>query len=73
MTFRMTLAEHLTMAVSANLFYFAIDYEYELNMKVAAGNLNIKIQQLFFKQRIFGGRVTIAQRKTSGGLTRTVS
>ena len=73
MTFRMTLAEHLTMAVSANLFYFAIDYEYELNMKVAAGNVNIKIHQLFFKQRIFGGCVTIAQRKTSGGLTRTGS
>ena len=31
MTFRMTLAEHLTMAPSANMFYFAIDYENETN------------------------------------------
>ena len=27
MTSGMTLAEHLTMAASANRFYFAIDYE----------------------------------------------
>ena len=73
MTFGMTLAEHLTMAASANMFYFAIDYENEPNMKVAASNVNIKIHQLFFKQRILGVRVTIAQRKTSGGLTRTGS
>ena len=72
MTFGMTLAEHLTMAASANV-YFAIDYENELNMKVAASNVNIKIHQVFFKQRVFGVRVTIAQRKTSGGLTRTGS
>ena len=64
MTLRMTLAEHFRMAASANMFYFAIDYENELNMKVAASNLNIKIHQLFFKQRVFGVRVTIAQRKT---------
>ena len=64
MTFRMTLAEHLTMAASANMFYFAV----ELNIKVAANNVNIKVHQLFFKQRIFGVRMTIAQRKTSGGL-----
>ena len=68
MTFGLTLAEHLTMA--ANMFYFAIDYENEPNMKVAASNVNIKIHQLFFKQRIFGVRVTIAHRKISGGLTR---
>ena len=68
MTFGMTLAEHLTMAASANMFYFAI----ELNMK-AASNVNIIVHQLFFKQRIFGVRVTIAQRKTSGDLTRTGS
>ena len=73
MTFGMTSAEHVTMAASANMFYFAIDYENELNMKVAASNVNIKIHQLFFKQRIFGAHVTIAQRKTSGGLTRTGS
>ena len=54
MTFGMTLAEHLTMAASANMFYFAIDYENELNMKVAASNINIKINQLFSKQRILG-------------------
>ena len=78
MTFGMTLAEHLTKAASANMFYFSIDYENEPNMKVAASNAkinhqnNIKINQLFFKQRILGVRVTIAQWKTSGGLTRTV-
>ena len=69
MTFGMTLAEHLAMAASANMFYFAL----ELNMKVAASNVNIKVHQLFFKKRIFGVRVTIAQRKTSRGLTRTGS
>ena len=37
----MTLVEHLTIAASANMFYFAIDYENELNMKVAASNVNI--------------------------------
>ena len=60
MTFGMTLAEHLTMAASANMFYFAIDYEIELNMKVTASNVNIKIYQLFLKQRLFGDHVTIA-------------
>ena len=69
----MTLAEHLTMSASANMFYFAIDYENKPSMKVVASNVNIKIHQLFFKQRIFGVRVTIAQRKTSRGLTRTGS
>ena len=68
MTFRMTLAEHFTMAASANTFYFANDYENEPNMKVAAGNVNTQIHQLYFKQRILGARVTIAQRKTSGRL-----
>ena len=56
MTFGMTLAEHLTMAASANIFYFAVDYENETNRKVAASNVNIKINQLFFKQRIIGVR-----------------
>ena len=73
MTSGMTLAEHFTMAASVSMFYIANNYENELNMKVAASNVNIKIHQLFFKQRIFGVRVTIAQRKTSGGLTRTGS
>ena len=67
----MTLAEHLTISASANMFYFAIDYENEPNMKVAASNVNIKINQLFFKQRILSVHVVITQWKTSGGLTRT--
>ena len=53
MTFGMILAEHLTKAASANMFYFAIDYENEPNMKVAASNVNIKINQLFFKSANF--------------------
>ena len=64
----MTLAEHLTKAASANMFYFANDYENEPNMEVAASNVKIKIYQLFFKKRILGACVTIAQRKTLGGL-----
>ena len=50
MTFGMTLAEHLTKAASANMFYFAIDYENKPNMKVADCNVNIKKYQLSFKQ-----------------------
>ena len=69
MTFGMTLAEQLTMAASASMFYIAIDYENEPNMKEAASNVNIEIHQLFSKQQILGVRVTIAQRKTLGGLT----
>ena len=53
MAFGMTLAEHLTKAASANMFCFAIDYENEPNIQVAASNINIKIHQLFFKKRIF--------------------
>ena len=68
MTFGMTLAEHLTMAASASMFYIVINYENELNMKVAPSNVNIKMHQLFSKQRILVVRETIAQRKTSGGL-----
>ena len=68
MTFGMTLAEHLTKAASANMFYFAVDDEDEPNMKVAASNVNIKIHLLFFKKRILGVCVTIAQRKILGGL-----
>ena len=73
MIFGMTLAEHLTMAASASMYYIAIDDENEPNMKLAAGNENMKIHQLFPKQRILGVRVTLAQRKTPGGLTRTGS
>ena len=68
MTFGMTLVEHLTKAVFANMFYFATDYENEPNMKAAANNVNIKIYQVFFKKWILGVRVTIAQRKTLGRL-----
>ena len=64
----MNLVEHLTVANSANMFHFAIDYGNEPNMKAAASNINIKIHQLLFKQRVLGVRVTTAQRKTSGGL-----
>ena len=64
----MTLVEHITKAASANMFYFAIDYKNESKIKVAASNVNIKIYQLFFKKRILGVCVTIAQRKTLGGL-----
>ena len=68
MTFGMTLAEHLTMAASANMFYFAIDYENEPNMKVTASNVNIEINQLFFKQRILRDHCTVENLR---GLTRT--
>ena len=49
MTFGVTLAEHLMMAASAGMFYIAIDYKNEPNMKVAASNVNIEIHQLFSK------------------------
>ena len=68
MTFGMTLVEYLTKAASANMCYFAIGYENEPNMKVAASNVNIIIHQLFFKKWILGVRVTITQQKTLGGL-----
>ena len=42
----MTLAEYLTMAASASMFYIEINYENELNMKVAASSANIKVHQL---------------------------
>ena len=73
MTFRMTLEEQLTIAASASMFYIAIDYKNKPNMKVAASNININIHRLFSKQRILGVRMTTAQRKTSGDLTRTCS
>ena len=73
MIFGMILAEYLTMAASASMFYIEINYENELNMKVAASSVNIKIHQLFSKQRILGVRVTITHRKTTGDLKRTCS
>ena len=68
MTFGMILAEHLTMAAYASMFYILVDYENTPNMGVAAGNVNTKIHHLFSKQEILGVCVTIAQLKTSGGL-----
>ena len=35
------------MAASTSMFYIAIYYKNEPNMKVAASNVNIKIHQLF--------------------------
>ena len=69
MTFGMTLEEQLTMAASARMFYIAVDYKNKPNMKVTASNINIKMYQLFSKQRILGVRMITAQRKTSGDLT----
>ena len=70
MTFGTSLREH-TMAASANMFYIAIGYENKANVKVAASNINIKIRQIFFEQRIFGVCMTIVWRKISVDLTRT--
>ena len=64
MMFGTTLGEHLTMTISANMFYIAIDYENKTNMRVAANNINIKIHQLFFKQCILSVCVTIVQGKS---------
>ena len=70
MTFGTSLREH-TMAASANMFYIAIGYENKANVKVAASNINIKIRQIFFEQRILGVCMTIVWRKISVDLTRT--
>ena len=51
--------------------YYAIDYNNKTNRKEATSKINIKILQLFLKQRILGVRVTIVQRKASVDLTRT--
>ena len=47
MTFGMTWAEHLTMVAFANMFCFATGCENELNMKVAASNVNMKYISCF--------------------------
>ena len=60
MTFRANLGEHLTIAASADVFYFTINYKNKANMKVAA-------------QRVLGVRVTIVQQKISMDLTRICS
>ena len=43
MTFGTTLRDHHTMAASAKMFYITIDYNNKANMKVAASNINIKM------------------------------
>ena len=65
--------EHLTTAASVSMFYIAIDDKNKTNMEEATSNINIKICQLFSKQRILGVRMTIAQWKISGDLTRSCS
>ena len=67
----MTLGEHLTVAVSGSMFYIANEYKNKTNMKVAARNINIKIHQLFSKQRILDVHINIVAQKISGDLTRT--
>ena len=54
------------MAASANIFYVAIDYENKNCMEVVANNINIKIHQLFSKQRILRVCVTIYSGKSQG-------
>ena len=65
--------EHLTMAASTSMFYIAIDDKNKTNMEVAANNIDIKICHLFSKQQILSVRMTIAQWKISGDLTRSCS
>ena len=71
MTFGTTLGEHLKMAASANMYFILINYKSKANMKVAASNTNIKIHQMFSKQRILGVCMTILKRKISEDLTRS--
>ena len=66
MTFGATLEKYLLMAASANIFYVAIDYENKTCMEVVANNINIKIHQLFSKQRILRVCVTIYSGKSQG-------
>ena len=47
MTFGMTLGEYFPMAASTSMFYIAMNYKNEPNVKVAANNITIKIHQLF--------------------------
>ena len=66
MTFGMTLADHLTKAASANMFYFAIDYENEPNMKVAASNVNIKIHHCFLNSEFLVSAWSLHSGKPQG-------
>ena len=54
MTFIATLGGHFMMAASANIYYIAIDFNNKTYVEVAASNINIKIHQLYFRQRILG-------------------
>ena len=65
--------EHLTMAASTRMFYIVIYDKNKTNMEVAASNINIKICELFSKQRILGVLMTIPQWKISRDLTRSCS
>ena len=58
------------MAASANILDIAIDCKNKTYMKVAASNINIKIHQLFSKQRVLGVHMIIVQRKILGDLRR---
>ena len=40
------------MAFSASMFYIAIDYWNKTAIKVSTSNINIKMHELFSKQRI---------------------
>ena len=44
----MSLREHVPMVASTSMFYIAINYKNEPNVKVAASNKNMKIHQLVF-------------------------
>ena len=57
------------MAASANMFYIAIDYKNETNIKVAFSNINTKIHPLFSKQQTLGVRLTTVQWKIPVDLT----
>ena len=57
-------------AASANILDIAIDCKNKTYMKVAASNINIKIHQLFSKQRVLGVHMIIIQRKILGDLRR---
>ena len=66
MTFGMTLAEHLTMAASASMFYIAMNYENELKMKVAASNVNIKILSCFLNSEFLVSAIPLHCGKPQG-------
>ena len=51
------------MAFSASMFYIAIDYWNKTAIKVSTSNINIKMHELFSKQRIIDVWVTTRQLK----------